>query len=152
TDKDQLARPFDLAIAAHPADRDVGLIMRLLDPLRIGPRRGLVPRSRCLLSQRLVRPLAVVDRAKLLEPLLLSWQAGGRRCRGVLLERAMNPLVSPILLRLARNNPFRPDAELDPPDRQPRQAAHPGRGKRRTVVRADRQRQPMLLEGRLEDR
>ena len=57
TDKDQLARPFDLAVAAHAAHRNVIARVWILDPIRIGPRRGLVPRGRRLLSQRLVRPL-----------------------------------------------------------------------------------------------
>ena len=56
TDKDQLARPFDLAGAAHAAHRNVIAIVRILDPIRISSRRGPVQRSRRLLSQRLVRP------------------------------------------------------------------------------------------------
>src|SRR6266850_4680325 len=151
-DKDQLTGPFDLAVAAHPADRDIAAIARLVNPLRVGPRRGLVDRSRRLLSQRLVRSLVVVNRTKLLEALLLRRQAVGGRRGGLLLERAMHPLVPPVLLRLAGNDPLGPDAQLDPPHRQPRQTAHPGRGKRRTVVRTDRPWQPMLLERRLEDR
>jgi len=53
-DKDQLARPFDLAVAAHPADRNVAAVARIVKPLRVGPRRGLVQRGRCLLPQRFV--------------------------------------------------------------------------------------------------
>jgi hypothetical protein len=64
----------------------------------------------------------------------------------------MHPLVPPILLRLARHDPLWPDAQLDPPHRQPRQPADARRRKRRAVVRTDRQRQAMLLERRLEDR
>jgi len=56
-DKDQLARPIDLTGAAHAAHRNVIAIVPILDPIRIGPRRGPVPRGRRLLSQRLVRPL-----------------------------------------------------------------------------------------------
>src|SRR6202022_2398873 len=104
------------------------------------------------LSQRLVRPLVVVDGSEVVEPLLLRRPAIGRRRCGLFLERTMNPLVTAILLRLAGGDPLGRDAELDPPDRQPRQSTHPGRGKRRTVVRTDRPRQPMLLEDRLEDR
>src|SRR6516225_7115022 len=70
-DKDQLARPFDLTDTAHAAHRNVIAIVRILDPIRIGPRRGLVPRGRRLLSERLVRPFIVVDRAKHVEPFLL---------------------------------------------------------------------------------
>jgi hypothetical protein len=75
-DKDQLARPFDLTGAAHAAHRNVIAIVRILDPIRVGPRRGLVPRGWRLLSERLVRPLIVVDRAKHVEPFLLRRQTG----------------------------------------------------------------------------
>src|SRR6516165_3128616 len=129
-DKDPLAGPFDLAVAAHPTDRDVAVIARILESLRVRPRRRPVGRSRCLLSQRFVRSLVVVERAERVEALLLRRHAVGWRCRGLLLEGAMNPLVTAILLRLAGNNPLRPDAELEPPHRQPRQAARSGRGKR----------------------
>src|SRR6516162_2294269 len=152
TDKNQLARPFDLAVAAHAAHRNLVTIVRILDPIPIGARRRLVQRTRRPLSQRLVRPLIVVDRAEGVEPLLLAWQTGGwRRCR-LLLERAVHPLVPPILLRLARHDPLGPDAQFDPPHRQPRQSADARRGKGRTVIRTDRQRQAVLLERRLEDR
>src|SRR6516165_1208312 len=85
--KDQLARPFDLAGAAHAAHRNFLAIVRMLDPIGIGPRRGLVQQSRRLLSQRLVRPLIVVDRAERVEPLLLRRQTRGRRRRRLLVER-----------------------------------------------------------------
>ena len=81
TDKDQLARPFDLAGAAHAAHRNVIAIVRILDPIRIRPRRRLVQRSRRPLSQHLVRPLIVVARAERVEALLLCRQTGGRRRR-----------------------------------------------------------------------
>ena len=97
--KDQLARPFDLAVAAHAAHRNLVTIVRILDPIPIGARRRLVQRTRRPLSQRLVRPLIVIDRAEGVEPLLLAGQTGGwRRCR-LLLERAVHSLVSPVLLR-----------------------------------------------------
>ena len=41
-DKDQLTRPFDLAVAAHAADRDIAAVARIVDPLRVEPRRRLV--------------------------------------------------------------------------------------------------------------
>src|SRR6516225_5749301 len=40
TDKDQFARPFDLTGAAHAAHRNFLAIVRMLDPIGIGPRRG----------------------------------------------------------------------------------------------------------------
>src|SRR6516225_4897447 len=151
-DKDQLARPFDLAVAAYPAHRNVLAVVRIVDPLRIAPRQRLVPRGRRLLSQRLVRPLTVVDRAECIEPLLLGRQTGGRRRCRLLIERAVQPLVAPVLLRPAGHDPLGPDAQPDPPYRQLRQPAGTRPDKRRTVVRTDCQRQAMLLERRFEDR
>jgi len=80
-DKDQLARPFDLAVAAHAAHRNLIAIVRILDPMRIGSWRRRVQRGRRLLSQRLVRPLIVVDRAERVEP--LSCCAGKLAAGGV---------------------------------------------------------------------
>src|SRR5271169_2575506 len=37
-DKDQLAGPLDLAIAAHPADGDVASVARIVEAIRVGPR------------------------------------------------------------------------------------------------------------------
>src|SRR6266446_10478184 len=78
-DKDQFASPLDLAVAARAADRDIAAAARVVDPVRVGPRRRLVQRSRRLLSQRLMGPLVVVDgselgieRAKLRPQLLWS--------------------------------------------------------------------------------
>src|ERR1700739_846770 len=115
TDKDQLAGPFDLAVAAHAAHRNLLAIVRILDPIGMRPRRRLVQRSRRLLSQRLVRPLLVVDRAEPVKALLLRRQTGGRRRCRLLLERAMYPLVPPILLRPAGHDPLGAEAPLDPP-------------------------------------
>src|SRR6516164_4913106 len=90
TDKDQLARPFDLTGAAHPADCDIVAVAWILGPIRVRPRRGLVQRRRRLLAQRLVRPLAVVNRSEIVEPPLLRRQAVGRRSCGLVLERAVH--------------------------------------------------------------
>jgi len=84
--------------------------------------------------------------------LLLRRQTGRRRRRRLLVEGAMHPLMPPILLRLASHDPLGPDAQLDPPHRQPRQPADTRRRKGWAIVRTDRQRQTMLLEGRREDR
>ena len=67
-------------------------------------------------------------------------------------KREMKPLVSAILLRMAGIDPFVPDAELDPPHRQRRQAGGPGRGEWRAVVGADHLRQLVLAERPLKRR
>src|SRR5260370_39518289 len=52
-DKDQLARPFDLAVAAHAADRGIAAVAGLVDPVRVRPPRPLVQRRRALTAPRL---------------------------------------------------------------------------------------------------
>jgi len=94
-DKDQLARPFDLAVAAHAADRDIAAISRLRKAIGVAAWRGFIQRGWCFLSQRLVRPLVVVDRAKPVKALLLRRQAGGRGRRGLFPQRAMTRSCRP---------------------------------------------------------
>jgi len=64
----------------------------------------------------------------------------------------MHALVSSVLLQMSRLNPFRHNPRLHPPHRQPRQSRHRRRGKRRSVVGADRLRHPILAERGLKDR
>src|SRR6185503_3018233 len=65
-------------------------------------------------------------------------------------EHRMKLFVRSILFRVAQCDPLRDDAEADPPDRQPRQAAQSGAGKRATVVAANALRQAVLGERALE--
>src|SRR5438876_649650 len=108
-------------------------------------RGRLVDARRGALAERLVRSLFIVVAHKLREAACLS-RAGWRRWLHGFQKRAMKALMSAVLLRMARIDPFMPDAELDPPHRQRRQAGGPGRGKRRTVVRSDHFRQAVLAE------
>jgi len=61
-------------------------------------------------------------------------------------------LVPPILLRLAGRAALGADAQLDPPNCQPREPAGSRRGNGQPVIRTDRLRQPVLAERRLKDR
>src|SRR5271170_1163867 len=145
-DKDQLALPPDLAIAAHPAQVDPGRIAGILQPRRIAPQRGRVVLRRRSLAQRLMRPLLVELGAELIEAPLLRRRTGGGRVGALGLERAMHPFMPSVLLRLARLDPLGHNPELDPPYRQPAQAAGAHRGERRAVVRAHRAGQAVLPE------
>src|SRR5688572_30853969 len=61
----------------------------------------------------------------------------------------MHALVPTVLLWLSGLDAFVADAELAPPDRQRREPAGAGRGKRRPVVAADGRRQSELGKGPL---
>ena len=62
----------------------------------------------------------------------------------------MKALMPAVLLRMARIDPLMPDAKLDPPDRQRRQAGRPGRSERRAVIGADHLRQTIFPKSTLE--
>src|SRR5580658_3940871 len=68
-----------------------------------------------------MRPHVVVVMPEAVHRPLLVRHRLLRRRRGLLLERQMHALVSPVLLRLARLDAFRRDSELNPPHTQPRE-------------------------------
>src|SRR5574342_426677 len=62
----------------------------------------------------------------------------------------MHPFMTPVLLGLAGFDPFRPDTQLDPPDRQSAEASYPTAGEWRPVVGAYGLRQAEFSEHPLE--
>src|SRR5450432_1470597 len=73
-----------------------------------------------------------------------------RRVRGLRLERAVHPFVTPVLLGMAWLRALGRDSELDPPDAQGGQTADPRRRERHAVVAADVLGKPELSEHALE--
>ena len=63
----------------------------------------------------------VEDVDKIIEPGLLLQEVETGRLGGFFLQGQMHALVAAILLRMARPDPFDPNAEAEPPDRQPAQ-------------------------------
>lgn len=87
-----------------------------------------------------------------IEATLLRCRRGrGRRGR-FLLQRQMESLMSPVLLRVPWINPIELDAQLEPPHRQVRQLRGPGRGKRRPVIGAQCAGQPEVPKRPLQPR
>src|SRR5580704_15973590 len=76
-------------------------ILRFPYPRRIGAWRGRVHGTRSLLSQRFVRTLLVVLRAKAVKSPLLRLAMRRWWRRRLLLQRAMHALVSAILFRMS---------------------------------------------------
>ncbi len=122
-DEGVLASPFDFAPRAHPPRLMVGVVPRVLDARRHRARRGRIEVGRRPLPERLVRPLLVIVTAERVEARLLLIGVGGRRPRGLLLERTMHALMAPVLLRRGGPDEMRLDAELEPPGRKARQSA-----------------------------
>jgi hypothetical protein len=63
----------------------------------------------------------------------------------------MHPFMPPLLLGLARLNPFMNNTQLHPLDRQPTQTPHAGRREREAVVGANALRQTVLAHGGITD-
>src|SRR5260370_17410824 len=85
-DENQFALPPDLAVAADPAQLEVGGIVRILEPVRISSRRRRVVPSRRSLAERLMRALMIELGAERIEPPLLGRRAGAPRAPPPALE------------------------------------------------------------------
>src|SRR3982751_7052402 len=96
-------------------------VFRLRSLFRIRPAGGMLKLRRSLLSQTLGRTLFVVDAAEPIESLLLRPPAAGRRTSRLLFQRPVHPLVTTVLLRVARLEGLQTDAQPQPAHRPPRQ-------------------------------
>ena len=85
-DENQLALPFNLAVAADPAQFEVAGVDRICEPGRIGSRRRRVNRRRHRLAQGFVRALMIKLCTEIIEAALLGRERGRRRLRGFCLE------------------------------------------------------------------
>src|SRR5262249_16863937 len=148
-EKDHLAVPADLAIAAHLAHLVIGIVPGRLNLIGIEPQRRPVTAGRRHLAEGRVRPVVIKVIPEAVKPHLLLGRRGGRRAPGLPLERGVHALVTAILLRRARLDSLQANAELDPMDRQPAAGAG-ARGKRAAIVAADGTRQTQLAKGLLD--
>src|SRR5579871_1537538 len=144
--------PAKMAFLLHPVHQHRIRILRFRHMGWEASRRQLIHRSRCPHSQRFMRTHSVVFLAEPLHHSLLlapiaCWWLG---C--LLLQRAMHPLMPPVLLRMPSFNPLRHNPQLHPPHRQARQPGNGSRCKRRPIVGPDRLRHAILAKARFEDR
>jgi hypothetical protein len=87
----------------------------------------------------LVWPLAVIAVEEGIEARLLLEDVSGGGLGRLFLQRQMHPLVSTILLGMARFDPLDRDAEAEPPDRQFAQPIERvSGGERHAIVGANR--------------
>jgi hypothetical protein len=94
-DENQLALPFNLAVAADPAQFKVAGVGQIFEPGRIGSRRGGVNRRRHRLAQRFTRALMVKLRAEVIEAALLGGERRCRRLGGFRLKGLMHAFMPP---------------------------------------------------------
>lgn len=132
--KDSAVSPFDVTVGRNPADLEVTRIDDLGLAERVGPFGGPIQFTWKAVLQRLVRPIVVVLCSKPIETALLRLCVARHRPSGLGLESFVHPLVRTILLGPSGHDQNGLDVELDPPNREPRQARQSWAGKRRTVV------------------
>src|SRR5437588_1974804 len=93
-----------------------------------------------------MRTFLVVLLTETVEGTLLVAARGGRRRSGLLLQGTMHTLVTTVLLRMSRLNPFRNDAQFHQVHRQARQTGDRTGRERCSVVGADGQRHAKLAK------
>src|SRR5258708_9248941 len=81
-DENQLALPFNLAVAADPAQCEVAGVDRICEPGRIGSRRRRVNRRRPRLAQGVGGALMIKLCQEIIEAALLSGERARRRFPG----------------------------------------------------------------------
>ncbi len=124
TKKNRPVAPMKVAVLVNPPPLVAGRILHLRQPRRIHSLRGHIHARRRRHPQRLVRSLLVVVALEASERPLLSPRRRFRRLGGLLFQGAMHSLVPPVLLRVARLDALRHDAQSQEPHAQPAQPAH----------------------------
>ena len=97
---------------------------------RVRPGRWAIERAGCAAPQELMRTLLVVLPAKSIKRALLDRERGPRRPDRALREGFVPALVSPVLLRVRRQDALVLNAQAEPPDMERREAMQRRRGER----------------------
>jgi hypothetical protein len=150
TNIDELPMPFDLSVGTHPSYFCQGRVSHISKIRGIQSGRRYVNTSWRDLSQSFMRALCVIDREETVASFLLSLRSRCWRFHGLVLQCAMQPLMSAILFRVTRLYALRHNPQLDPPHGKRRQSPGTCRGEGRPIVSTNSQRQPVLLENPLE--
>src|SRR5947199_2526359 len=142
--------PPDGAVRLNATELEVRWIVEGWHAARERTTRGSVVRGRWRVAERFMGPALVELAPPALETRLLARAGGTRRARRFGFERAMHPLMHPVLLRRTALDPLRANAEVQPPDRERRQAAERVRGREgNAVIGANDARQPVVGEAAL---
>src|SRR5713101_938873 len=136
----------------HHADLPMIWVNDLEQARRVRSWRSPIDHARSDIVDGLMWPLVIVDPPECIKTLLLRASVCRRRPARLARQGAVQALVTAILFRSSWRDPLRLNAELDPPYRKLRKAAHAATRKRRPVVTADRPRQPIFTECRFEQR
>jgi hypothetical protein len=115
-DVDPFGAPTDAPVRGDLSDFEVNWVVEWRECGGVGPGRGLIGRSGCLLIEGFMRPDMVEVIAEGVEALLLRGTIASRRDRGIGLEITVHTFVTPVLLRRSGLDEIRQDPESDPPD------------------------------------
>src|ERR1700677_2568305 len=99
-----------------------------------------------------MRTQFVIVATKPIEGTLLGARRRRRRLSRLPLQGTMHALMAPVLFRMSGLNAFRANAQLHPPQRQPRHTVDGARRKGRSVVAANGLGQAIFAEGRSKNR
>src|SRR5260370_42105738 len=114
-DENQLALPFNPAVAADPAQFEVAGVDRICEPGRIGSRRRRVNRRRHRLAQGFVRARMIKLCPEIIEAALLGGDRGRRRLRGFCLEGLVHTFLPPPPFGVAPHTSHPPQVPLYSP-------------------------------------
>lgn len=121
--EDLLTPPSDRGVLRDLPNLEMGRIGNLFGSLGQSASRWTIGRRGCPLTQRLVRPLMVVDLSERVEAALLGPEVlPGRACRASL-QGSVHAFVAAVLMGARRLNQLGPDAQLDPADGESREAS-----------------------------
>src|SRR5215207_6729605 len=126
--------PGDTAIRPHPPQLEMTRVYEARQPGRQRPRGWLIVGGRRRLPQRLMGPLVVVLPTELRKAPLLRGTSGRWRAGRLSLQHRVELLMGTVLLWVPGQNTLRLNPQLQPPDRQARQAPEASAGKGRPVV------------------
>jgi hypothetical protein len=98
--------PFDRAVVPDLADLESVTVFGVAKFYRIAACRRLIRSHRRFLSQRFVWTLFVVFTPPPIEATLLLPAGAARRLQCLLVQRQMEPFMSPVLLRPSRLDPL----------------------------------------------
>src|SRR5438477_3401678 len=107
--------PIEASVRRHPSDVEMSRVVEQRQTSGETAWRGHIPITRARVIERFVGSDAVVFTSKTLETGLLGARRRGRRLRRLGFERAMEPLMAPMLLGVTGFNQFGTDAQSGPP-------------------------------------
>ena len=124
-EKQHVLMPHHTAVRSDPSDLEVTEVVEARKAPGQRARRRPIVRGGGGVIEGLVRPVLVVFAPKTAKATLLGGGGPRRRSGGFRFEHRMKLLVRPVLLRMAGQNAFGTNPQLQPPDGelgQPRQA------------------------------